>query len=58
MPDLIEIPATDGLRIARVYAMSDNLAGRSMRLAPAALCRRSPGQTVDLVDELIQEFHV
>ncbi len=41
MPDLIEIPATDGLRIALVYATSGNLTGRPV-YAPGARCALRP----------------
>ncbi len=41
MPDLIEIPATDGLRIALVYATSGNLTGRPV-YAPGARCAQRP----------------
>jgi D-alanyl-D-alanine dipeptidase len=41
MPDLIEIPATDGLRIALVYATSGNLTGRPV-YATGARCALRP----------------
>jgi len=41
MPDLIEIPAADGLRVALVYATPDNLAGRAV-YAPDARCALHP----------------
>lgn len=41
MPELIEVPATDGLRVALVYATPDNLAGRPV-YAPDARCALRP----------------